>query len=152
MFRSVAITVATTGLAVAVIGTAVMISISNNVYNQRRDQIEAESARATVVAQNIFDAATAAEDNNQSELETLQNEAQRAILSNTTSPGGTSIAIERTPGQSTPQTLQNVASPDFPDVVITQGLRDAVAKDTGKGHVQVFEPDMRIAASHRTTR
>ncbi|WIE74599.1 MtrAB system histidine kinase MtrB [Curtobacterium sp. MCSS17_007] len=136
MVRSVAITVATSGLAVVIIGTAVMISISNNVYAQRRDQIEAESARATVVAQGIFDAATEAEDNNQTELETLQSEAQEAILSNTTSPGGTSIAIERTPGQSSPQTLQNLASSGFPDAVITDALRREVAKDTGRLSLQ----------------
>ncbi len=136
MVRSVAITMATTGLAVVIIGTAVMVSISTNVYSQRRDQIEAESARATVVAQSIFDAATAAEDNNQSELETLQNQAQQAILSNTTSPGGTAIAIERTPGRSSPQSLQNSASRGFPDAVITDALRREVARDTGKLSLQ----------------
>ncbi|PYY63991.1 sensor histidine kinase [Curtobacterium sp. MCPF17_003] len=141
MFRSVAITVMTTGLAVAIIGTAVMVSISTNVYSQRRDQIESESARATIVAQGIFDAATAAEDNNQSELETLQNEAQQAILSNTTSPGGTSIAIERSPGQSTPQTLQTIASQDFPDAVITDALRKEVGQNTGRLSLQPVELD-----------
>ncbi len=142
MVRSVAITVLTSGLAVAIIGTAVMISISNNVYTQRRDQIEAESARATVVAQGIFDAATAAEDNNQTELETLQSEAQQAILSNTTSPGGTRIAIERSPDQSSPQTLQNVASRDFPDEVITDSLRSAVGRDTGRLSLQAVRLDV----------
>ncbi|WP_260855791.1 MtrAB system histidine kinase MtrB [Curtobacterium sp. 9128] len=141
MFRSVAITVTTTGLAVVIIGTAVMLSISTNVYSQRRDQIEAESTRATNVAQGIFDAATAAEDNNQSELETLQNEAQQAILSNTTSPGGTRIAIERSPDQSTPQTLQNVASSDFPDAVITDALRKEVGKNTGNLSLQPVRLD-----------
>ncbi|MBM7802034.1 two-component system sensor histidine kinase MtrB [Curtobacterium luteum] len=136
-----AITVITTGLAVAVIGTAVMVSISNNVYAQRRDQIEAESARATIVAQNIFDAATAGEDNNQSELETLQNEAQQAILSNTTSPGGTDVAIERSPNQTTPQTLQTIVTPDFPDAVITDSLRKEVGKDTGRLSLQPVELD-----------
>ncbi|MCU0153602.1 MtrAB system histidine kinase MtrB [Curtobacterium poinsettiae] len=141
MFRSVAITVMTTGLAVGIIGTAVMVSISTNVYSQRRDQIESESARATIVAQGIFDAATAAEDNNQSELETLQNEAQQAILSNTTSPGGTSIAIERSPGQSTPQTLQTIASQDFPDAVITDELRKEVGQNTGRLSLQPVQLD-----------
>lgn len=131
MFRAVAITVITSGLAVTVIGVAVTASISSNVYGQRRDQIESEAERATVVAQNIFDAATAAEDNNQAQLETLQNEAQQAILSTTTSPGGTMLAILRTPGQSTAQTLQNIASPTFPDAVITPDLRKAVAKNSG---------------------
>ncbi|WNY34706.1 HAMP domain-containing protein [Curtobacterium flaccumfaciens] len=118
-----------------------MVSISTNVYSQRRDQIESESARATIVAQGIFDAATAAEDNNQSELETLQNEAQQAILSNTTSPGGTSIAIERSPGQSTPQTLQTIASQDFPDAVITDDLRKEVGQNTGRLSLQPVQLD-----------
>ncbi|PZE93689.1 sensor histidine kinase [Curtobacterium sp. MCLR17_039] len=141
MFRSVAITVMTTGLAVGIIGTAVMVSISTNVYSQRRDQIESESARATIVAQGIFDAATAGEDNNQSELETLQNEARQAILSNTTSPGGTSIAIERSPDQSTAQTLQTIASQGFPDAVITDALRKEVAQNTGRLSLQPVELD-----------
>ncbi|QKS88015.1 MtrAB system histidine kinase MtrB [Curtobacterium flaccumfaciens] len=141
MFRSVAITVMTTGLAVGIIGTAVMVSISTNVYSQRRDQIESESARATIVAQGIFDAATAGEDNNQSELETLQNEARQAILSNTTSPGGTSIAIERSPDQSTAQTLQTIASQGFPDEVITDALRKEVAQNTGRLSLQPVELD-----------
>jgi two-component system sensor histidine kinase MtrB len=126
----------TSGLAVTIIGVAVMVSISSNVYAQRREQIESESERATVIAQNIFDAATAAEDNNQVELETLQREAQQSILSTTTSPGGTTLAILRTPGQSTTQTLQNIASPNFPDAVITGALRKAVAKDTGSLSLQ----------------
>jgi two-component system sensor histidine kinase MtrB len=136
LFRAVAITVLTTGLAVSVIGTAVTLSISSNVYAQRRDQIEAESERATILAQNIFDAATAAEDNNQVELETLQNEAQRSILSTTTSPGGTSIAILRSPDQNTTQSLQNIASPDFPDAAISPEMRKAVAKNTGDLNLQ----------------
>jgi two-component system sensor histidine kinase MtrB len=141
MFRAVAITVLTTGLAVTVIGTAIMLSISNNVYNQRRDQIEAESERATILAQNIFDAATAAEDNNQVELETLQNEAQRSILSTTTSPGGTDIAILRTPGQNTTQSLQNIASQDFPDAAISADLRKTVAKNAGELSLQPVSLD-----------
>ncbi|WP_255252598.1 MtrAB system histidine kinase MtrB [Curtobacterium sp. 'Ferrero'] len=141
MFRSVAITVLTTGLAVAVIGTAVMVSISSNVYAQRRDQIESESARATIVAQNIFDAATAGEDNNQSELETLQNEAQQAILSNTTSPGGTAVAIERSPDQTTSQTLQTIVTPGFPDAVISDALRREVGKNTGRLSLQPVQLD-----------
>jgi two-component system sensor histidine kinase MtrB len=141
LFRAVAITVLTSGLAVSVIGTAVLLSISNNVYAQRREQVESESARATVIAQNIFDAATAAEDNNQAELETLQNQAQSSILSTTTSPGGTTLAILRSPDQSTTQTLQNIASPDFPDAVITPEMRKAVGKNTGKLSLQAVALD-----------
>jgi two-component system sensor histidine kinase MtrB len=121
---------------VTVIGASISISIGTNIYEQRRTQIESESERATVLAQNIFDSATATEDNNQVELDSLQNQAQSAILSSTSSPGGTSLAILRTPGQNTAQTIQNIASPDFPNQAISAEMRAAVAAHTNKLHYQ----------------
>ncbi|AMM21684.1 histidine kinase [Frondihabitans sp. PAMC 28766] len=135
-FRTIAITVILSGIAVTVIGASISISISNNIYEQRRQQIESESQRATVLAQSIFDSATATEDNNQVELDGLQNQAQSAILSSTSSPGGTSIAILRSPGQTTSQTIQNIASPDFPNSAISKELRAAVEKNTDSLHFQ----------------
>ncbi|WP_423918326.1 MtrAB system histidine kinase MtrB [Frigoribacterium sp. 2-23] len=135
-FRTVAITVVLSGVAVTVVGSAISASIGANLYDQRRDQVESESLRATLLAQNIFDSATATEDANQVELDALQNEAQSAILGSTSSPGGTSIAILRTPGQSTAQSIQNIASPDFPDAAITSELRQAVAGDTDRLSLQ----------------
>ncbi|MCU1527427.1 MAG: histidine kinase [Frondihabitans sp.] len=135
-FRTIAITVILSGIAVTVIGASISISIGTNVYEQRRTQIESESERATVLAQNIFDSATATEDNNQVELDSLQNQAQSAILSSTSSPGGTSLAILRTPGQNTSQTIQNIASPDFPNQAISPEMRKAVASATDKLHYQ----------------
>ena len=135
-FQTIAITVILSGIAVTVIGASISVSIGNNVYEQRRQQIESESQRATQLAQNIFDSATATEDNNQVQLDSLQNQAQSAILSSTSSPGGTSIAILRTPGQTTAQTIQNIASPDFPNSSISQALRKAVDTQTEKLHLQ----------------
>jgi two-component system sensor histidine kinase MtrB len=128
-FRTVALTVVLSTVAVTAIGTLISVTIGTSLYDQRREQVEAESVRATLLAQNIFDSATATEDANQVELDALQNEAQTAILGSTSSPGGTSIAILRTPGQDSPQTIQNIASPDFPDSVISPALREAVAAD-----------------------
>lgn len=135
-FRTIAITVILSGIAVTVIGASISISIGNNIYDQRRQQIESESQRATTLAQSIFDSATATEDNNQVELDSLQNQAQSAILSSTSSPGGTSIAILRTPGQTTSQTIQNIASPDFPNAAISKEMRSAVDHDSDKLHYQ----------------
>ncbi|ROQ36610.1 two-component system sensor histidine kinase MtrB [Frondihabitans sp. PhB188] len=135
-FRTILITVLLSGIAVTVIGASISISIGTNVYDQRRTQIESESQRATQLAQNIFDTATSTDSGNQVELDGLQNQAQSAILSATSSPGGTSIAILRTPGQSTSQTIQNIASPDFPSASITKALRNAVAEDTDRIHLQ----------------
>ncbi|MET4063023.1 two-component system sensor histidine kinase MtrB [Frigoribacterium sp. PvP120] len=130
-FRTVATTVVMAGLGATIIGTTISVSIGANLYDQRRDQVQSESLRATLLAQSIFDSATATEDADQVELDSLQNEAQSAILASTSSPGGTSIAILRTPGQTTAQTIQAIASPDFPADQITPELRDQVAADTG---------------------
>ncbi|ARC57399.1 Sensor histidine kinase MtrB [Frondihabitans sp. 762G35] len=135
-FRTIAITVLLCGIAVTVIGASISVSIGTNIYQQRRQQIEVESQRATVLAQSIFDSATATEDNNQVELDSLQNQAQSAILSSTSSPGGTSIAILRTPGQTTAQTIQNIASPDFPNAAVSPALRKAVADGADRLHYQ----------------
>lgn len=135
-FRTIAITVILSSIAVTVIGASISVSISTNIYDQRRQQIDSESQRATVLAQNIFDSATATENNNQVELDSLQNQAQSAILSSTSSPGGTSIAILRTPGQNTSQTIQNIASPDFPNAAISKAMRTAVAGNTQRLHLQ----------------
>jgi two-component system sensor histidine kinase MtrB len=130
-FRTVALTVVLAGAGASLIATSISVSISANLYDQRRDQVQSESQRATILAQSIFDSATATEDADQVELDSLQNEAQSTILGSTSSPGGTSIAILRTPGQSTAQTVQDIASPDFPVGELTDELRDRVASDTG---------------------
>jgi two-component system sensor histidine kinase MtrB len=130
-FRTVALTVVLAGVGASVIATSISVSISANLYDQRRDQVQSESQRATILAQSIFDSATATEDADQVELDSLQNEAQSTILASTSSPGGTSIAILRTPGQSTAQTVQDIASPDFPGAELTTELRERVASDTG---------------------
>ncbi|ROP78192.1 two-component system sensor histidine kinase MtrB [Frigoribacterium sp. PhB107] len=130
-FRTVALTVVLAGVGASIIATSISVSISANLYDQRRDQVQSESQRATILAQSIFDSATATEDADQVELDSLQNEAQSTILGSTSSPGGTSIAILRTPGQSTAQTVQDIASPDFPGAELTPELRERVASDTG---------------------
>jgi two-component system sensor histidine kinase MtrB len=135
-FRTIALTVILSTIAVTVIGASISISIGSNIYNQRKEQIQVESQRATVLAQSIFDSATATETNNQVELDSLQNQAQSAILSSTSSPGGTSLAILRAPGQTTSQTIQNIASPDFPNAAISNQLRSSVVKDSTRLHLQ----------------
>ncbi|MCJ0699723.1 MtrAB system histidine kinase MtrB [Frigoribacterium sp. CFBP9039] len=129
--RTVALTVVLAGVGASIIAASISVSIGANLFDQRRDQVQSESLRATLLAQSIFDSATATEDADQVELDSLQNEAQSAILGSTSSPGGTRIAILRTPGQTTARTIQNIASPDFPADVITSDLRRQVAADTG---------------------
>lgn len=128
-FRTVAITVMLSGLTVAVIGTYMSASIGNNLFDSRLTQVLAESSRASVQAQDVFDSDLATTDPSRTDLESLSNTTLSNIRATTTSPGGLGVALYRSPGQSTPVTLQPSKSRSFPDEVISDSLRAAV-KDT----------------------
>jgi len=115
------------------------ISIGSNLFGSRRDQIDAEAARANRIAQQLFDDAPATG----VELATLGVNVQDAVASSTTSPGSTGIAILRTPGQpQTPQSLQPTSSSDFPAQVLSTGLTERVAQSEGVVLLQsVLLPD-----------
>lgn len=131
-FRTVAITVVLSGLAVAILGTYMSISIGGNLFDQRLNQVLAESSRATVQAQNVFDSDLATTDPSRTDLESLSNTTLSNIRSTTTSPGGLGVALYRSPGQQTSVTLQPSKSRSFPDEVISLSLQKAVenGKDT----------------------
>ena len=107
-------------------------SIGDNLFNQRRDQVSAESAQAAELAQEIFNSALTSDDSSQVDLESLSTDAQGRILSSTTSPGSTGIAILREPGQTTPVNMTPALSRGFPSDVLSDALRTAVQKDTGR--------------------
>ncbi len=128
-FRTVAITVILSGVAVAILGTYMSISIGSNLFDSRLDQVLAESSRATVRAQEVFDSDIATTDPSRTDLESLSNTTLSNIRSTTTSPGGLGVALYRSPGQDqTPVTLQPSKSRSFPDEVISPELRNAVEK------------------------
>lgn len=126
-WRTVAIAVVLSGLAVTVIATYMSVSIGNNLFSSRLDGVLAESSRATSLAQSIFDADLATADPTRTDLESLGSSIVGAIRGSTTSPGGFAVGIMRTPGQNTPVILQPSASSGFTEAVITSGLREAVA-------------------------
>ncbi|HEV7811538.1 MAG TPA: MtrAB system histidine kinase MtrB [Leifsonia sp.] len=139
-FRTVAITVILSSLAVGVIGAYMSVSIGSNLFSSRRDQINAEAARANLIAQQLFDAAPTTDDTNPVELQTLGVNVQNAVSSSTTSPGGTDIALLRTQGQPlTPQSLQPTSSRNFPDEVVTPEMREQVAGSPGRVLLQSVE-------------
>ena len=121
-FRTVAITILLSSIAVSLIGVYMSMSIGDNLFSSRRDQVSQETSRATVLAQEIFDAALASDDNNPVDLETLSTDALNKILPSVTSPATTDIAILRKPGQETSLIMQQTQSQNFP-AVITQSLR-----------------------------
>ena len=131
-----AITVVLSSLAVGIIGAYMSVSIGDNLFGSRRDQITAESARANLIAQQLFDDAPTTDDRNPVELATLGVSVQNTVSRSTTSPGGTGIAIFRTPGQETQQVLQSTSSRDFPAGVLTEELRRRVAVTPGQVMLQ----------------
>lgn len=135
-FRTVAITVLLSGLAVLVIGTFISVSISNNLFESRSIQVQEEARNAHNLAQGIFDAAgTTTVQGSAVELDTLSGTVQDKIAPSTTTSGGTKFAIKRTPGQvDTSSNMQPVSSTNFPNVV-SNALRERVVKDPL--HVQV---------------
>jgi two-component system sensor histidine kinase MtrB len=135
-FRTVAIAMILSGLAVTVIGGYMSVVIGDNLFTSRREQVEAEHVRATLLAQDQFTTALAVEDASQVELEALAFDVQRSVLSTTASPGTTGFALFRTPGQSTPRSMGRTQTRDFPEEVVTEELREAVASDRSRVHLQ----------------
>jgi len=122
------------GFAVLVIGAYISISISNQLFASKSSQVQDEARSAHNLAQDIFDTAQTSGDTAQAvELDTLNATVQDKVLSSTTNPGGTGLAILRSPGQDTPQIMQPTNTTNFPDVV-SPALRDRVRTDPT--HVQ----------------
>lgn len=133
-FRTVAITVVLSSLAVAIIGTYISASIGNNLFGSRRDQITAEAGSANRTAQQLFDSAPATGGSN--DLGDLGFDVQQRLLDITVTTGRTGIAIFRTEGQNTPRTLQPTGTRDFPEDVVSEQMKLQVAADTAE--IEVF--------------
>ncbi|MEY2847942.1 MAG: hypothetical protein RI885_607 [Actinomycetota bacterium] len=141
-FRTVAISVILSSLAVGVIGVYMSASIGDNLFSSRREQIDVEAARANLLAQQLFDGARATDGSTPIELETLGVSVRETVSSSTTSPGGTGIAILRTQGQQTTQVLQPTSSREFPTDVVTEEMRSIVGDEPETVHLQsVLLPD-----------
>ncbi len=134
-FRTVAITVMLSGLAVAVLGSYMSVSIGSNLFDSRLKQVLAESSRATSQAQDFFDSDLATADPSRTDLEFLSNTVLGNIRATSTSPGGLGVAIYRSPGQQTAVTMQPSQSRGFPEEVISQQLQEAVEGETGADRV-----------------
>lgn len=134
-FRTVAITVVLSGLAVTVIGGYMAVIIGDNLFQSRREQVEIEHVRATLLAQDLFEAALDADDAKQVDLEALAGSVQKSILSSTASPGTTGFALLRTPGQNTARSLPATTTRGFP-AVVSDTMRQTVAHEFGRVFVQ----------------
>jgi two-component system sensor histidine kinase MtrB len=130
-FRTVAITVVLSGLAVIVIGAYMSISIGDNLYKTRLAQVQTEANNAAGIAQQSFDNAQATGDQ-AVELDGVGLSVKQAVLSSVQSPGSTSMGLLRIPGQRTDRIMTTITSPSFSTSLVSQEIRDAVAQGKGK--------------------
>jgi two-component system sensor histidine kinase MtrB len=130
-FRTVAITVVLSSLAVIVIGSYMSISIGDNLYKTRLAQVQTESNNATAIAQQSFDNAQATGDQ-AVELDGVGLSVKSSILSSVRSPGSTSLGLLRIPGQQTDRIMTTITSPTFPTQLVSKEIRTAVADGDGK--------------------
>ena len=130
-FRIVAITVVLSSLAVIVIGSYMSMSIGDNLYKTRLAQVETESNNATAIAQQTFDNAQATGDQ-AVELDAVGISVKSSVLSSVRSPGSISMGLLRIPGQQTDRIMTTITSSTFPTELVSQDIRDAVAKSAGR--------------------
>lgn len=120
--RTVAITVVLSGLAVAIIGGYISLSVGNNFFDARRDLLTTTSENATLAGQRVFD--DAAEQVGPEDLDVTLQDAADAI-SSAASSAGTAFAILRSPGE------DGYTSPGFDTAtLVSPELRTAVQEST----------------------
>lgn len=128
--RTVAITVLFTTVGVTLISGYMSISIATNLYDARKQQVLAEARQATASAQQLFDSSV-------TQTGTIDVEAVRQVAQTTISNVTSSqFAIQRTPGQVTPQTMTALSTSGLELSIISSDLRDQVAVDDGQLYSQ----------------
>lgn len=120
-FRTVAVSMALSGVAIILVGLYMSFSISNDLFASRLDQVLSESQRAQVAAQRIFDSSDATD---QASMQLVMNAARTAIRDASSSG---LVAVYRVPDQE-PNGLapQNFSSPELTGGVITSELKEQV--------------------------
>ncbi|HWH98603.1 MAG TPA: MtrAB system histidine kinase MtrB [Pseudolysinimonas sp.] len=123
--RTVALTVALSGLSVLIVGGYIVTSVRGNLFDQNRDQAVAEASRAILAAQQEF--TDAEESGVVDDLEVVQSQAfdsMRAIISSEPL-----LAMFRAPGQSGAPPVLDQASRDFvKETMVSPSLRTAVTE------------------------
>ncbi|WP_382307386.1 MtrAB system histidine kinase MtrB [Herbiconiux sp. UC225_62] len=124
-FRTIVITVALSAIAVVATGTYMSISIGNDLFQSRLNQVLVESKNAATAAQTIFDSSDAS---GEASTISLLSSAKSAIIASSSSR---LIALYATPGETTNSTtVLSFASPELaPDGVISDELRAEVTDD-----------------------
>ncbi|WP_338054629.1 MtrAB system histidine kinase MtrB [Subtercola vilae] len=125
-FRTITITIALTMVALLGAGIYTSVSIGNDLFHSRLNQVLLDANRAATAAQNIFDASDAS---SEASASTLLDSAQTSIRASSSSR---LIAIYAAPGQDQGATsFLPFASPELTTGVISTQLRDEVAAGSG---------------------
>ena len=144
LFRTVSLSIALSLAALVIVGGYMALSIGTNLFEQRRDEIVAESVLAADAASETFAEAisstTAA-----GEMDVIRGNAMadaRAVISNVSDAY---YALSRSEGQEDePLAMSDIQSQGFDSNLLTDELRAAVTSGTATAHyqsVQLRAPD-----------
>nr|WP_218869126.1 MtrAB system histidine kinase MtrB [Leifsonia psychrotolerans] len=126
-FRTVGITVVLSGLAILLVGVYMSVSIGNDLFQSRLNQVLLDSNRATNAAQGVLDSSDAAD---RVQVQALMGSA-RTLISATSS--SRLIAVLRVPGQEGSSVVpQDSSTFGASTDVISDQLRAAVRENTGE--------------------
>jgi len=135
-FRTIAITVALSGTAMALTGVSVSYSVGNDLYQSRLRQALADSARATTSTQATLDSADA------TDPAAVQGLLNKTLSSIQTATSTRLVAVFRAPDQGfdplapTDFTTFGVAPGEASPKVVSDALREAVQNGAGKQFYQ----------------
>ncbi len=123
-FKTVVVTLGLTGLAVFVAGGYMSVSIGNDLFQSRLQQVLVDSARAGLAAQRTFDATETGDSVN---LDGVMGSARNDIA---TVSSSRLITVYRVPGQDfDPAAPQDFESPGLDNAVISELLREELAEN-----------------------
>lgn len=119
--RTVIVSLALSTVAILLVGIYMSVSISNDLFNTRLNQVLAESQRATSTAQRIFDSSVVTD---RAAVQSVMNAARQGIRDASSS---SLVAVYRAPGATPNSALapQDFSSPELSGV-ISSDLRTSV--------------------------
>nr|WP_248283147.1 MtrAB system histidine kinase MtrB [Cryobacterium arcticum] len=123
-WRTVVITVAASGAAIALVGVYMSVSVGNDLFQSRLNQVLVDSNRAATAAQGILDSSDAAD---RVQVQTLLESARTSISAASSSR---LVAVFRVPGQeSSTVAPQDSSTFGSSTEVISPSLRKSVQED-----------------------
>ena len=148
LFRTVSLSIALSLAALIIVGGYMALSIGTNLFEQRRDEIVAESVQAADAAEAVF-AEAVSNTTSVGEMDSIRwsaLEASRAVISNVSD---SYWALVRSSGQNdAPLAMADMQSQGFDATLLTDELRAAVTSQQASAHyqsVQVRGPDGTIS-------